>query len=291
MTDEVEKGKRFALQYARREKPISVITPEARNRLLTLYRKVVDIREGEDSLLDYLKANIGISYYESRLADVFLESSDIVFLNMLTEIYKYIDWQNDDSRTKIWRSCIETVFEEEQLAYRIDDQGGIHPHVDAEFEMQRISTIEALSAKRYSATRVKFESAHAALKEKDNKTAIWHCFEAVENLFRLIAEGKGPALSGVVVKEKLLPIIASQNPEDASMQRAANQIVKSLAEWIDGAHNFRHAQGEEVTTIPPVEITVTYLGLSAGFLHWLTDLDQKLQTNKKSGGWNEKGEL
>ena len=155
-------------------------------------------------------------------------------------------------------AIVRQVFAEEHLAYRLDEKGGVHPLVDLAFELQRVSVIQALAGARYQHTLGLFENSHAALEAGDPKTALGRCFEAVEHSLSLMF-GSGRTLTGAIASTNFEPMLVRRYNGDPVSHRAARQLLRSLADWIDGAHNFRHAPGvEEPTTVDP-EIAIAYL--------------------------------
>jgi hypothetical protein len=243
MTGKAPEGSRFSLLYRPRGDRSSVMSERVRRRLLgVLFGRLIG-HEERSSFAQEIERRVGIEVPNNNLEFIFLKSARDDFLDVLTVAYD--DFLQRDSRyAERWLTTVRLVFEEEHVAYRIDNKGGVHPFVDSAFEGQRIAAIEVLAGVRYSATLAKFEEAHEALRARNRVLAIRHIFEAIENLFRLLP-GRGSTLSGNSLREKLRPLIAKLYDAYPAAQRAANNLMESLAEWVNGAHNFRHAQGDD----------------------------------------------
>jgi hypothetical protein len=83
---------------------------------------------------------------------------------------------------------VKAIFAEENLAYQIDEVGGIHPAVDHEFQRNIVSAIAALQSQRYRNVRDAFESAsnHLSADPPNYKQAWRGTFAAVGLLFGLM---------------------------------------------------------------------------------------------------------
>jgi hypothetical protein len=60
-------------------------------------------------------------------------------------------------------------------------------------------------------------------------------------------------------------------------QRAANKSVSALADWVDACHNYRHEEGVEEPSQPPIELAVELISTGASFLRWLISIDPAAQ--------------
>lgn len=52
-----------------------------------------------------------------------------------------------------WRTFVGRALAEEHLAYRLDDNGVVHPFVDNEFEVNRSATLDVLNEPRFGEAR------------------------------------------------------------------------------------------------------------------------------------------
>lgn len=167
------------------------------------------------------------------------------------------------------------IFREEQVGYRIDDQGGVHFLVDAAFEISRVSVISGLGTARYTTPRSLFEAAMACLdcSPPDPKGAIRNTFFALEGLFRLMYPTAHQLSGGEVVKH-LKPTVDELYKDQKPAIYVAQKQIASFREWIDAAHFYRHEPGTEEPTQPPMEIALELIGQGAAWLRWLVVIDK-----------------
>jgi len=88
-----------------------------------------------------------------------------------------------------FRDFVRRVFEEENLDYRIDDKGVVHPFVDVEFEVNRSAALEALNSPRFGESRSDFEAAFRHLRNSEGKAAIRSMFPAVGTSAKMLCPG------------------------------------------------------------------------------------------------------
>lgn len=102
--------------------------------------------------------------------------------------YKMIERYHDRGVANQWRQFVGRVFKESNVAYTVDDKGGVHPLVDQEFARNIATAIAGLGLPRYEMARRAFEAADTKLKQLrlDAKGAIRDTFEAAETLTKLI---------------------------------------------------------------------------------------------------------
>jgi hypothetical protein len=173
-----------------------------------------------------------------------------------------------------WRKGIATIFQEENIGFRLDEAAGVHFLVDEEFDRARQCALAALQADRYSAVRAEFHVAYRALDETppDFRTAVRAVFEANEILFKLMFSGV-PRLGQKEITSNLGPRVQKLLHTDPAAHRAANKMVAAFGEWAEGAHNYRHGQPVEEPTPPPPPLALVFMSAGAGFLRWLAEMD------------------
>src|ERR1700730_12956999 len=110
------------------------------------------------------------------------------FLDTITVIYRYLFWHGSEEIALWWRDTVRQIFAEENLAYVLDDVGGVHPAIDQEFQRNLVSTIAALQSERYQNIRQLAENASYHLRsEPPNYKQAWRAtLSAVEGLFGLM---------------------------------------------------------------------------------------------------------
>lgn len=194
--------------------------------------------------------NFGLSYYDST--GEMTEEAQKLFLNEARRIFR-----------------------EEQVHYVIDDKGGVHFSVDAEFANVRASTIAALSSARYNGARQSFEDAHKALDKMppDGKAAIRATFFAAEGLFRLMFSS-APQLNGSEVTKHLKPLVDSFYATERPALHVAQKQLAAFREWIDGAHFYRHEPGTPEPAQPPIDLAVYIVSQGASHIRWLAQVDK-----------------
>ncbi len=77
-----------------------------------------------------------------------------------------------------WVTFVRRAFEEENLRYRGDEQGGVHYKPDGEFARNPASALSSLQSSRYNAVREAFETARSSLDSREPENAIRSVFIA-----------------------------------------------------------------------------------------------------------------
>ncbi|MCC7168076.1 MAG: hypothetical protein IT565_10960 [Rhodospirillales bacterium] len=219
--------------------------------------------------------DVGASYVSYDYKRFFCECELIDFLDILTVIFKHLEETRVTSISEMWANRIQQIFSEENVSYTTDDLCGIHLAVDNEFEHNKSSTIRSLRSSRYSGVLAAFEKAHTALDQvpPDGKLAIHQAFEAVEILFRLMFPS-APRLAASDATTRLTPLVQSQLAADATALRSTQKILNSFCDWVEGAHFYRHGQGEEEPVQPPLSLAILMVSTAASYLRWLAEIDE-----------------
>jgi hypothetical protein len=153
-----------------------------------------------------------------------------------------------------WRQLVARAMAEENIGYRVDDQGGVHYHVDQEFEYNRAGAVAALQHSDLANALGAHDDAYCHLdgSPPDTKAAVRSIFETVEIVARLIcpeSQNLNRWLAEKGLKEKCLAVM----PSDPTEQRvAATTGFDGLADWVDGLHNYRHGQAVSEPVAPPM---------------------------------------
>lgn len=247
-------------------------SPRMRNRLAA----VMDIdRDEAPNLADLIRRRLGVSVRAKGYRcdfDEFFASADIRdVLDAVTVIFDFKNAMSDEPTR--WLRAVANIFEEERVRYRVDGQGIVHFAVDQEFERNRTVTLAGLSQSRYSAVRIAFEEAFVALADvpTNGKLAIRCVFDANEIAFKL-AFPNCLRLGGAELRQQLKPVIEARYNTDVATRKAVLKVLNSYCEWVDGMHWYRHGQGEEEPSQPPIEVAVVAIGLGSSFLRWLLDV-------------------
>jgi hypothetical protein len=241
-------------------------------------RKEIPLKLGAE--VPYLQ-NIGYS------VSAFIKQADISdVLSAVTLIYRVTYTSGFENRQYVvksspqsdnWKAFVRTVLQEENIAYTLDDECGVHPLVDVEFEQNIASAIAGLGATRHKGARAAFEAGKAKLRQTppDTKGAIRDLFESVEILTKLIS-ASGKSLDAGFVRAELERRINKLYAQDPVAQRSGAKAAQSFADWVDAAHPYRHGHEAEEPVAPPLELAVLLTSQAASFIRWLVDLDAQL---------------
>ncbi|WNV10550.1 hypothetical protein [Tardiphaga sp. 709] len=261
----VPKGLRFDQLYGRRGEP-------ARDSEKMRHRIAALLREVPEGVEKFAEAELGLRspYSTSSSWTTILQKWDVQdVMGLITVVAVYLRGSNPNKATA-WISLANRLLEEENVGYRVDDRGGVHPHIDAEFASARAATISALSTTRHANVAKEFEAGTDAI-GTDNKIAIVRTFMAAEGLFRLIINSSPRLITGEV--DKLLPLMKARFKEDAIAERVSVKILASFKDWIDACHFYRHEQAQEAVAQPSIELAVLLVSQGASFIRLLAELD------------------
>lgn len=288
---DTETGKRYSHLYINRGDPNND-SPKARYRIGLLADSVFpsetpsqNLRgyNSKKRLTDLIQREIGVQFrtyknghgFESWT--LFFNKLDITdFLDAITIIIspEYTGMMSDEKRFRFRDGTIR-IFKEENLAFRIDDQGGVHPLIDSAFTRNINSAISGLSGSRYKATlqRVNEVDEHLLQDPPNYVAAIRSVFGACENLFKLMYGGprldaKSAANSISVAQQKLY----EGHP---AILASSAKLLNSFKEWIDSAHFYRHEEGRTEPGQPNSEIALLLISNGLSYVRWLATIDRK----------------
>lgn len=283
MTTEPPQNQSFRRLYLRPDSPFPD-SPRFRRRLATIIPQYLVVTfERQNSLGHFMEAQFGLDvpHYEGtggrvfRFEAHFLHAPIVEVLDSITAIARFFGApQRPTPDREPWLRTVRRIFAEEHMAYRIDDDGVVHPLVDQAFEAARTSVIGALAGDAFNAARAHFENAIAALEEDppDTRGAVRDCFDAAENLFKLLT-GTGQDLTQANVTATLKPIVDRLHGGlAAATQSHAGRMLSSFADWANAGHPYRHAQAGTEIQAPTHSLAVLYLSTGAGFIRWLAHM-------------------
>ncbi len=279
-------GQRFSHLYLRREELLQD-SPRARRRIASF---VSAIPKDAGDLGHFLVAELGIDVMWGDWALTLSRFGTADFLDSITLIYRHFTLKRQspvgmrNPRLNEW--FLETsrrIFSEERLSYRIDDRGGVHFKVDAEFAANTNATMTAIEAPRYANVRTEFEKGTSALSNAipDGKEAIRGVFGVAECLYRLMFV-KAAKLTSADATKALGAAAQSLYASDPVAQRAASKMVNAFADWVDACHNYRHEQGTEEPSQPPLDLAIEIVSAGAGFVRWLARFDRHLKSTDET---------
>lgn len=273
----------FRRLYARPDSPLPD-SPRFRRPLATIVPEYqFESLDSRANVGRFMESQFGIEvpHYEGiggrvfKFEERFLQSDIHNVLESITAIARFLaGGSGRSSASDHWVRTVRRILAEEHMAYRVDDNGVIHPLVDQAFEAARVSVIGALAGDAFNAARAHFENAIAALEEDppDTRGAVRDCFDAAENLFKLLT-GTGQDLTQANVTTTLKPIVDRLHGDlTAATQSHAGRMLSSFADWANAGHPYRHAQAGTEIQAPTHSLAVLYLSTGAGFIRWLAHM-------------------
>jgi hypothetical protein len=286
---DIEKGRRFSHIYLDKGEPIND-SPKARFRISKLasvqfpaskYERGRYTKDHAELAQERIENELGIRFATRSTAGVPQRSWERFFdrisvfelLDTITVLTSYLrnSYSLDESA---FIGGLRRIFKEENLAFEIDDLGGVHPLVDTAFNSLRLSSIAALSEERYSATAQNVEAIDFYLLQEpaDYIGAIRSTFGANENLFKLMY--KVPRLDSRTAGEKLGRDLQALYSDHPTLQSAAAKSLESFKDWINAAHFYRHEQGIETPNQPTEEAAILLVSQGLSFVRWLAQIDR-----------------
>ena len=253
--------------------------PRFRVRISAWFDQVCSYGGGEDmEVADIVKAELGINVPHRYMAmgisragfdEYFAEAPLRDILDVVTVVYRFLARQGPPARAETWQSEIERAFREQRLAYEIDPDGVVHPHVDQEFARSKQSTIGALSSDHFTTARERYEEAcdHLGSDGREAGDAIDKIFKANESVFRQITGARSLDSNGCtrVLSAKFQAIYDG----DQHATSAAALACQGFSKWVAAAHNYRHEGGVDAPNPAPLDLAITMVSQGAGYLRWM----------------------
>jgi hypothetical protein len=263
-----ESGKRFSLVYLTTDQALQD-SKRARRRVAWLIDrgKIDKVR-----LVNQIERELGVedpSTGHGYLIERFIERCDLRDFLDLISLVRTVLPQED---RLVWiRECIR-IFAEEHLRYVINDAGGVRFSADAEFERNVQATIQGLGHSSLKGALTSYEHCLQALSRSppEVKSAVRSMVEAVEIVFKTLCPGSA-RIGEAEIKGHLIPKLNSIYT-DPTARQAATKLARSLIEWVNGAHFYRHGQVGEEPVEPPFEIATALISEGSSFLRWLAVL-------------------
>jgi hypothetical protein len=190
-------------------------------------------------------------------------------LDAVTCVARAIQLTRDNAAQ--WISFCKRAFDEEGMAYSVDDRGEVHYRVDVAFHEIAESVVAILSVAPFAAAGASLDSAVKLLTQADpqRKHAIRDAFEAVETIFKLVAQTSHD-LSAGNLKQDLSPVLDRHyQATDPIAQGAAQQSLEQLKDWTNACHKYRHGHGREEPVEPPLEVAVLLVSNALAFARWM----------------------
>lgn len=294
MTDR-PKGQRFSLTYLPQSDPKND-SETMRYRLSKLLGK--DKYQPQKRRKDYLRRASGYEFVPdhsvfhalveeeigvqfSTYANGRMYSSWVLFLRKIP-LHKVLDTITVAYREMVasgrqgdFISQANRIFQEENIAYEIDEEGGVHPVIDRAYAATKQTAILGMSEPRYALSLARIEEVDVALMASPPNyiQAIRSVFGANENLFKLVFEK--PRLDRQSATDEIGRLIQKIYANHPTMQRSSAQVLQSFAKWIDAAHHYRHEEGAEEPSQPADELAIVLISEGMSFVRWLVAIDKK----------------
>jgi hypothetical protein len=264
-------GQLFSMIYCDRDVPIRD-SEYFRRRIGSFCQTELD--EYHPELAKFLTHETGIPienyHYYYKIEDFFLKIEPVRMLNAITLVWRFLGTK-DAIKLKSWYDFVQRTLREENLSYRIDEQCGVHYLIDDEFNRNKVSALKCLERAKYAGVKAAFEDAHRHLDSSDTKASVRSIFESLEIIIRQMVETQN--LNRFAVEKLLKPLVLERDKSDNTALNSIERVFNGFAQWVDGMHFYRHGQGEQEPTAPPIEFAVFVLSSGASYLRWLVDID------------------
>jgi hypothetical protein len=264
---------RYSQLYVERGRPTSD-SVRARMRICATFQERFQDPIIMGKIKRHLTKELGVKVDDSEMFFKTCEIRD--FLDTVTEVSSFLARQpgigDPKKAASDWQLTADRVFVEENLAYRVGDDAIVHPHVDAEFQQNRVSALAALDENRFAGARSNFEAAFRHLRNREGKQALRMMFPAVETAAKVLFPGKFAALSANEVDKYVKPALERRYAGNQPALDAGRRLLDGMKNWINAAHPYRHGQEQHETAEPPADFVVAHLSAGATYLRWMIEL-------------------
>lgn len=281
MTDAAPKGRQFRLVYGERGEPL----PDAarmRTRIGAVLDQLPDygseVAQAADRKLgEPIPGWTIVGSWRNALPKWRIDD----VLSLVTIVFQAIRAaQLKDTHGKKWPDPalaflreIQEIFDEENVHYQVDEQGGVHYKHDRAFNDEVVSTIAALTGGRYANARTEFERARTEMLKAapDGKQALRSIFTSAEGLFKLMFPNERRLTADSA--QRLSGVIARLAGEDVTARDSAIKALNGLKDWVAAMHNYRHEQGTPEPVQPPLPLALNLFSTGVAHIRWLAELD------------------
>jgi hypothetical protein len=273
-----DQGQRFSQLYLERGTPARD-SQRFRKRLAAYYWEHLH-QHHDNQIRSAMQRDAGIEVPFGvggyLVSEVFTRGELRDVLDSITIIYQQLTRVGWKAAAHMWRTFVAQAMREENVAYVIDDECGVHYFVDQEFEHNRVSVLAILDSPRYAAVRKAFEDAYRHLDSdpRDTKAAVRSIFESLETLVRQMVETKN--LNRWIVENTLKNRCLSVGNADAVEKTVADGLFSSIAYWVDAVHHYRHGQATVEPFAPSDEMAIHIISTGSAYIRWLCQFDAAL---------------
>jgi hypothetical protein len=263
---------RYSQLYVERGQRISD-SPRARRRFSAL---VSGYTAYTGAIYKAFQTEVGYNFTRSvssaGIIEFFNKSELADFLDGITIVFDIIGHGVGASAAANWSAFASRVFQEENLAYRVDANCVVHPFVDTEFAVNQSAALEALNEVRFGEARNDFEEAFRHLRNCEGKAAVRMMFPAVETTAKVLFRGKMSRLTPNDVGKHILPCLRDRYAGNQPAIDAGTQLLEGMKAWIVASQPYRHGQEQEEPTEPPQDFVIAHLSAGAAYLRWMIGL-------------------
>ncbi|WP_040818102.1 hypothetical protein [Litoreibacter arenae] len=199
------------------------------------------------------------------------------FLDILTAIHRFKPERTISkqrvSALYVFRTFVERVFREQHVAYRIDENGAVHPFIDVAFSTNLSDVLDNLDDHDLSAAASHLEQAEMALlsTKLDTRQAVRSAFDALENLSKIHAV-KATQLNKDVAINQLKPKLCFVSEPHEFDRIPTEKLFDGFLQWINAAHFYRHEAGKPEPTAPSKEFATNFVAQGINYARWLASI-------------------
>jgi len=230
----------------------------------------------------YLQGQLGIAPPSNHGAmgiyylwdDFFAECPIDDLLNVITVVYKFGRATRERNMTDSWLNRVEHALVAQNMAYEVDEAGGMHLKVDIAFHRSSELTLECLAAAQFADASKAVAAAFDFLTHihPDTKLAVINIFMAAETVFKLIADTGTALTMGSVDKELRTIVQRHYRNGDQAGNQASNAMCSSIADWVNACHPYRHGHNTPDHVAPPMDLAIALVSSGADYIRWMVSL-------------------
>lgn len=269
MVDGPIDGELFRRNYLR--SPVKLADSErARRRLNKLFSD--SIGNNDDAFVSRVERRLGLEYpyWNGPNHDKFWTKAELGDVLSAITIWLQIIKCHPPAL-----KAARDILVQEDLHYRIDDQGGVHFLVDQEFSATVETTIAGLRGPEFNAARHALEAGLSQLgaATQSGKGLIRGVFEAAESTF-LVVIGPGHAnrLNKQSVDKYLKPLLLTRYKTVPEAEDKVTRLLETFNSWVGEAHPYRHGAPYEQIHEAPLDLAILSASSGMGFIRFLAGI-------------------
>lgn len=175
---------------------------------------------------------------------------------------------------------VNTIFQEESMAYVLHDNGRVRFYPDEEFHQLVKCTLSLLNKPKYKSNLDTFIGALDELyKSHGKESPIAEFFKCLETFVLTIAKDKKYNRLNDSSIDKILGIINSNtqivNIYSTNDCEALQNFPAIFKKWVTMSHKYRHGKADQVNNNVPTELSNLILSQGVSIFRFLLELDDK----------------